>query len=223
MGGPIHWTAPDRPHRHHRPGVGLARRRHGRGHRGHRARRAGRQGVWGRDPARRRVGARSWRPPSATSVALGLRRRRGGRRQGLAGARRFAAPPVSSSRPREASWTSLTVETGFLDGWVRVPGTTMHGSLPEEADNAVEKAARLLLALHQRLSRRPRPHRRPQHGHGAADRQLIGDERDPRRGEHVHEVAACSATLVDETRKEIEAICRRFGATFELHDQGGWW
>ena len=40
-----------------------------------------------------------------------------------------------------------TVETGFVDGWVRVTGTSMHGSLPEEADNAVEKAARLLLEL----------------------------------------------------------------------------
>ena len=85
---------------------------------------------------------------SATSVALGfvVDEEVGGK-----GSRALA----DSLRPRfvvasEGSELDIaTVETGFLDGWVRVPGTTMHGSLPEEADNAVEKAARLLLALHE--------------------------------------------------------------------------
>jgi acetylornithine deacetylase/succinyl-diaminopimelate desuccinylase-like protein len=42
-----------------------------------------------------------------------------------------------------------TVEAGFVDAIAHVRGHSAHGSLPERGDNAIEKAARLLLAVHE--------------------------------------------------------------------------
>jgi len=39
-------------------------------------------------------------------------------------------------------------EAGFVDAICEVRGTAAHGSFPERGDNAIEKAARLLLAVH---------------------------------------------------------------------------
>jgi acetylornithine deacetylase/succinyl-diaminopimelate desuccinylase-like protein len=40
-------------------------------------------------------------------------------------------------------------EAGFVDAICEVRGTSAHGSFPERGDNAIEKAARLLLAVHE--------------------------------------------------------------------------
>jgi acetylornithine deacetylase/succinyl-diaminopimelate desuccinylase-like protein len=40
-------------------------------------------------------------------------------------------------------------EAGFVDAIARVRGRSAHGSLPERGDNAIEKAARLILAVHE--------------------------------------------------------------------------
>ena len=160
---------------------------------------------------------------SATSVALGfvVDEEVGGK-----GSRALA----DSLRPRfvvasEGSELDIaTVETGFLDGWVRVSGVTMHGSLPEEADNAVEKAARLLLALHEA------PFTSISHpiaGPNTVTAQRIESSSAMNAIPDVANMYISCRVFgepsLDEARKEIEAICRRFGATFELHDQGGWW
>ena len=160
---------------------------------------------------------------SETSVALGfvVDEEVGGK-----GSRALA----DSLRPRfvvasEGSELDIaTVETGFLDGWVRVSGVTMHGSLPEEADNAVEKAARLLLALHEA------PFTSISHpiaGPNTVTAQRIESSSAMNAIPDVANMYISCRVFgepsLDETRKEIEAICRRFGATFELHDHGGWW
>jgi acetylornithine deacetylase/succinyl-diaminopimelate desuccinylase-like protein len=41
-----------------------------------------------------------------------------------------------------------TAEAGFVDAIAHVRGRSAHGSLPEMGDNAIEKAARLVLAVH---------------------------------------------------------------------------
>jgi acetylornithine deacetylase/succinyl-diaminopimelate desuccinylase-like protein len=41
-----------------------------------------------------------------------------------------------------------TAEAGFVDVRCRVRGRAAHGSFPERGDNAIEKAARLILAMH---------------------------------------------------------------------------
>lgn len=117
-----------------------------------------------------------------------------------------------------------TVETGFVDGWARVIGTSMHGSLPEEADNAVEKAARLVLALLEA----------PFTGveHPIAGRNTITFQR-IESSAPMNAIPDAASILVtcrifgepslEETRNQVEAICRRFDAMFEVSSQGGWW
>jgi acetylornithine deacetylase len=40
-------------------------------------------------------------------------------------------------------------EAGFVDAWYTVRGTSVHGALREEGDNALEKAAHLIVAVHE--------------------------------------------------------------------------
>jgi acetylornithine deacetylase/succinyl-diaminopimelate desuccinylase-like protein len=160
---------------------------------------------------------------AATSVALGfvVDEEVGGK-----GSRALA----DSLRPRfvvasEGSELDIaTVETGFLDGWIRVPGVSMHGSLPEEADNAVEKAARLLLTLIEAPF--------TSISHPIAGPNTLTVQR--LESSSAHNAIPDEACLLiscrvfgepslDETRRQVEEICLAYGATFEMHDQGGWW
>ncbi len=116
------------------------------------------------------------------------------------------------------------VETGFIDGWARVRGTSFHGSLAEEADNAVEKAARLVLDLLEA------PFTDVEHAiagpntvtfqriESAAPMNAIPD--------HASLYVTCRVfgePSLDEVRKQVESVCRSHDATFEVTDQGGWW
>ena len=117
-----------------------------------------------------------------------------------------------------------TVETGFVDGWVRVTGTSMHGSLSEEADNAVEKAARLLLEL---LEAPLTTVVHPIAGHNTVTVQRIESSAMhnaiPDRASMYITCRLFGEPSLEAATKEIEGICRRFGATFEVTDDGGWW
>jgi acetylornithine deacetylase/succinyl-diaminopimelate desuccinylase-like protein len=117
-----------------------------------------------------------------------------------------------------------TIETGFVDGWASVFGTSMHGSIPEEADNAVEKAARLVLALLEA------PFTEVQHpiaGPNTITIQRIESSAPmnaiPDRASLYITCRVFGEPSLEQTRSEVEAICRDHGATFEVSDQGGWW
>jgi len=117
-----------------------------------------------------------------------------------------------------------TVETGFVDGWARVRGTSFHGSLAEEADNAIEKAARLVLDL---LEAPFTDVEHPIAGRNTITIQRI-ESAAPMNAipDHASLYVTCRVfgepSLEDVTR-EVEAICRIHGSTFEVIDRGGWW
>ncbi|MGH2631078.1 MAG: M20 family metallopeptidase [Actinomycetota bacterium] len=117
-----------------------------------------------------------------------------------------------------------TVETGFVDGWARVRGTSMHGSLAEEADNAVEKAARLVLAL---LEAPLTTVEHPIAGRNTITIQRIESAAPmnaiPDRASLYVTCRVFEEPSLEEVRKQVEAICRIHDATFEVTDQGGWW
>ncbi|MEX2274667.1 MAG: M20/M25/M40 family metallo-hydrolase [Actinomycetota bacterium] len=115
-------------------------------------------------------------------------------------------------------------ETGFVDGWVRVGGRSVHGSLIEEGDNAVEKAARLLLEL-QTLPFTT-------HEHPIAGRNMTSVQRMhsaqpvnaiPDRADFYLSARVFGEPSLDEVRRQIEERCAASDATFQLKDSGGWW
>lgn len=115
-------------------------------------------------------------------------------------------------------------ETGFVDGIVHVSGTSVHGSLIEEGDNAVESAARLLLELLDLPFTR---HAHPIAGANLASVQRISSAAPtnaiPDRAEFYLSARVFGEPTLEEVRRQIEERCAHHGATFELRDQGGWW
>lgn len=115
-------------------------------------------------------------------------------------------------------------ETGFVDGWVRVCGRSVHGSLIEEGDNAVEKAAQLLLDL------RALPF--TEHEHPIAGRNMTSVQRMhsaqpvnavPDRADFYLSARVFGEPKLEEVQHQIQERCARSDATFELKDSGGWW
>jgi len=116
------------------------------------------------------------------------------------------------------------VETGFIDGWVRVRGTSMHGSLPEEADNAIVKSAHLLLEL---LNAPFTTVTHPLAGPNTLTVQRIESSSAmnaiPDRTAMLISCRIFGEPSLDQARHQIEAICYRYSAEFVVGDQGGWW
>ncbi|MEX2439488.1 MAG: M20/M25/M40 family metallo-hydrolase [Actinomycetota bacterium] len=115
-------------------------------------------------------------------------------------------------------------ETGFVDGTIRVEGRTVHGSLIEEGDNAVEKAARLLLELLELPFTR--------FAHPIAGSNLASVQRMtsvtpmnaiPDRADLYVSARVFGEPSLEEVQRQIEGLCARFDATFALKDRGGWW
>lgn len=117
-----------------------------------------------------------------------------------------------------------TVETGFVDGWAHLRGETRHGSLPDEADNAIVAAARLIVALHDApFTDVEHPVAGPntvtvQRFDASAPMNAIPD-----RASVYVTCRVFGEPSLEETRRQVDAICAAHGATFEVTDQGGWW
>lgn len=116
------------------------------------------------------------------------------------------------------------VETGFVDGIVTVPGTSVHGALIEEGRNAVELAARLIIELLDA------PFTTFQHP--IAGRNVLSIRRfrcaEPTNAIPDHAEFWVAARIFGRpspqaVADEIGAICEERGAVFRTHDIGGWW
>jgi acetylornithine deacetylase len=119
---------------------------------------------------------------------------------------------------------TAVVETGFVEGTVEVPGRSMHGSLIEEADNAVIKATRLIPEL---LDAPFTTVVHPIAGQNMASVLRIESSAPmnaiPDRAAFYFTTRIFGEPSLDEVRRQIEEICGRYGATFTGIDEGGWW
>lgn len=115
------------------------------------------------------------------------------------------------------------VETGFVEGSILVHGRTVHASLIEEGDNAIEKAARLIVDLHAAPFT---DHEHPIAGRNLPSVHWIEAARKtnaiPDRAELFLSVRVCGSPTLDEVQTQVEEICARHGAEFRLEDRGGW-
>jgi acetylornithine deacetylase len=119
---------------------------------------------------------------------------------------------------------TAVVETGFVEGTVTVRGESMHGSLIEEADNAVVKAVRLIPELLDA------PFTTVEHP--IAGRNMVSVLRIessapmnaiPDRASFYLSTRIFGEPNLGEVRGQIEDICERNDATFDASDEGGWW
>jgi acetylornithine deacetylase/succinyl-diaminopimelate desuccinylase-like protein len=108
-------------------------------------------------------------------------------------------------------------EAGTLDCWIDVPGRAHHGSQPELGDNAVHKA----IGLAQELLEMPVMNRKHpevmdnvayvQEFNGGSDLYVVPD------AARLHVVVRLGGLGEGaEATHELEALCERWGATFEL-------
>lgn len=116
------------------------------------------------------------------------------------------------------------VETGFVEGWARIPGRSRHGAVIEEAENPLVTFAGLakeLLDAGFTASEHP-----------VAGRNLVTLLRFEAEHRTNATPPAASAYLVarifgepdlEHVAKELVEICERHGATFEEDGRGGWW
>jgi acetylornithine deacetylase/succinyl-diaminopimelate desuccinylase-like protein len=116
------------------------------------------------------------------------------------------------------------VETGFFEGWVRVEGRSVHGSLIEEGDNAVLKAVSMIPEF---LSAPFTQHEHPIAGKNMAT--VLRFEASsamnaiPDRASFLYSARLFGAPSIEEARGQIQELCARYGATYEIFDEGGWW
>ena len=119
---------------------------------------------------------------------------------------------------------TAVVETGFLEGTVEVRGHSMHGSLIEEADNAVVKAAALIPEL---LEAPFTTVDHPIAGRNMASVLRIESSAPmnaiPDLASFYLSTRIFGRPSLEEVRGQIEEICGRREATFEVVDEGGWW
>ena len=119
---------------------------------------------------------------------------------------------------------TAVVETGFLEGTVEVRGRSMHGSLIEEADNAVVKAALLIPELLRA------PFTTVEHPIAGRNMASVLRIESSAPMNAIPDVASFYLSTrifgrpsLEEVRGQIEEICERREATFEVVDEGGWW
>ena len=119
---------------------------------------------------------------------------------------------------------TAVVETGFLDGSVGVKGRSVHGSLIEEGDNAVVTAALLIPEL---LEAPFTTVEHPIAGRNMATVLRIESSAAmnaiPDHASFLLTARIFGQPSLEEVRRQIEAICERRGATFDVIDEGGWW
>jgi acetylornithine deacetylase/succinyl-diaminopimelate desuccinylase-like protein len=133
-------------------------------------------------------------------------------------------------RPRSvvaSEGTELDVailETAFVEGWVRVEGRSLHGSLIEEGDNAIVRAVRIVPEL---LEAPFMTYEHPLAGRNMATVLSIESSSAmnaiPDRAAFFYAARLFDEPSLGEVRRQIEEICARHGATFELVEEGGWW
>jgi acetylornithine deacetylase/succinyl-diaminopimelate desuccinylase-like protein len=119
---------------------------------------------------------------------------------------------------------TAVVETGYLDGSVGVLGRSVHGSLIEEGDNAVVKAALLIPEL---LEAPFTTVEHPIAGRNMASVQRIESSAAmnaiPDHASFLLTSRIFGQPSLEEVRGQIDAICMRHDATFDVIDEGGWW
>jgi len=115
-------------------------------------------------------------------------------------------------------------ETGFVEAWVRIEGRSMHGSLIEEADNPLLRAAGLI----QDLVRAPFT----QIEHPIAGRNmvailhLLAEQRSNATPDEALMLIAARVfgqPDLGDVAEELTRIRAGHGARFEEIDRGGWW
>ncbi|MEX0983490.1 MAG: M20/M25/M40 family metallo-hydrolase [Actinomycetota bacterium] len=115
-------------------------------------------------------------------------------------------------------------ETGFVEGWVRIPGRSMHGSLIEEADNPLLRAAGLIQDLGRASFTRLE--------HPIAGRnmvtvlQLLADQRSnatPEEARMLISARVFEEPSLADVAGELSRLCAEHGAVFDEIDRGGWW
>lgn len=115
-------------------------------------------------------------------------------------------------------------ETGFVEGWVRIAGRSMHGSLIEEADNPLLRAAGLIQEL-GRASFTEVEH--PIAGKNmVAVLQLLADQRSnatPEEARMLITARVFGEPALGDVAEELVRICVAHDAVFDEHDRGGWW
>jgi acetylornithine deacetylase/succinyl-diaminopimelate desuccinylase-like protein len=116
------------------------------------------------------------------------------------------------------------VETGFVEGWVRIEGRSVHGSLIEEGDNAVIRAATMI----PELLRAPfTENEHPIAGRNMATVLRIESSSAmnaiPDRASFLYSARIFGQPSLDEVKRQVDDMCSRHGATFEPIDEGGWW
>jgi acetylornithine deacetylase/succinyl-diaminopimelate desuccinylase-like protein len=116
------------------------------------------------------------------------------------------------------------VETGFVEGWARMPGRSLHGSLIEEAENPLLRFGALTDDLVGAGF--------TTHAHPVAGRNLVTMLRF--EVEHRTNAAPAEASAyvvarvfgepsLEDVAREMTEICERHGARFEEDARGGWW
>lgn len=116
-----------------------------------------------------------------------------------------------------------TVEAGYVEGWVTVHGKTAHHSWMEEGDNAIDRAADLIVECRQA------PFTRFVHPIASANRVSVHAISSPAAINVVPESATFfmnarifGPTPPAEVAAELQAICARHNATFRLDEESRW-
>jgi acetylornithine deacetylase len=119
---------------------------------------------------------------------------------------------------------TAVVETGFIEGYVGVKGHSVHGSLMEEGDNAVVKAALLIPEL---LEAPFTTVEHPIAGRNMASIQRIESSAAmnaiPDHASFLLSSRIFGNPSLEEVRRQIDRICARRDATFDVIGEGGWW